>query len=239
VLPLIGILVVVVGFGLRLNPLLVVTTAAVVTGLAAGHAILDVISAFGKAFVDSRSVAIVWLALPVIGLLERAGLKERARSVIAGISVATTGRLLLAYLALRQVTSALGLTSLGGHPQMVRPVIAPMAEAAAEHRQGELSDETRYKIRAHAAATDNIGLFFGEDIFVAIGSILLIRGFLDQNGIHVEPTALAVWAAPPAICAFLIHGARLLMLDRSLARAPKPVATEHSMSVLPQDDLVK
>jgi uncharacterized membrane protein len=238
VLPLIGILVVVAGFGLRLNPLLVVTTAAVVTGLAAGHAILDVIAAFGKAFVESRSVAIVWLALPVIGLLERAGLKERARIVIARISVATTGRLLLAYLGVRQVTSALGLTSLGGHAQMVRPLIAPMAEAAAEHRLGELPDATRYRIRAHAAAADNVGVFFGEDIFIAIGSILLIRGFLDQNGIHVEPTALAVWAVPPAICALVIHGARLLMLDRSLTRTATPVATEHSMAALPQDDLV-
>ena len=79
-------------------------------------------------------------------------------------------------------------------------------------------DETRYRIRAHAAAVDNIGLFFGEDIFIAIGSILLIRGFLDQNGIHVEPTQLAVWAIPTAICAFVIHGARLLLLDRSLTR---------------------
>lgn len=237
-LPLIGILVVVVGFGLRVNPFLVVVTAAIVTGVAAGHAILDVIASFGKAFVDSRSVAIVWLALPVIGLLERAGLKERARTVISRISVATTGRLLLAYLVVRQITSALGLTSLGGHPQMVRPLIAPMAEAAAESRDGELSDKKRYKIRAHAAATDNVGLFFGEDVFIAIGSILLIRGFLDQNGIHVDPAQLALWAAPPAICAFLIHGTRLLMLDRSLSREPAPVSTEHSMSALPQDDLV-
>src|SRR5207248_2473922 len=127
VLPLIGILVVVAGFALRLNPLLVVTTAAVATGIAAGHGLLDVIASFGKAFIDSRSVAVVWLALPVIGLLERAGLKERARMVIARVSVATTGRLLLAYLAFRQLTSALGLTSIGGHPQMVRPLIAPMS----------------------------------------------------------------------------------------------------------------
>lgn len=237
-LPLIGILVVVVGFGLRFNPLLVVATAAVVTGLAAGHAILDVITSFGQAFVESRSVAVVWLALPVIGLLERAGLKERARTVIARISVATTGRILLAYLGVRQITSALGLVSLGGHPQMVRPLIAPMAEAAAEHRHGELSDKTRYRIRAHAAAADNIGLFFGEDIFIAIGSILLIRGILEQNGIHVEPAALAVWAVPPAICAFVIHGARLLMLDRSLTHDATPVATDHSMAALPQGDLV-
>ena len=92
-----------------------------------------------------------------------------------------------------------------------------MAEAAAEHRLGALSDAMRHRIRANAAAADNIGLFFGEDIFIAIGSILLIRGFLDQNGIHVEPTDLAMWAIPTAICAFVIHGARLLLLDRSLA----------------------
>jgi uncharacterized membrane protein len=91
-----------------------------------------------------------------------------------------------------------------------------MAEAAAETRWGELPERTRYRVRAHAAAADNIGLFFGEDIFIAIGSILLIRGFLDQNGIHVEPQSLAVWAIPTAVCAFVIHGTRLLLLDRSL-----------------------
>lgn len=217
-LPLIGILIVVAGFTLRFNPLAVVVAAALATGLAAGHTLVDVVSAFGKAFIESRSVAVVWLALPVIGLLERAGLKEQARAVIGRIDVATTGRLLLAYLALRQITAALGLTSLGGHAQMVRPLVAPMAEGAAEARIGALDDATRYRIRAYAAATDNIGVFFGEDIFIAIGSILLIRGFLDQNGIHVEATSLAVWAVPTAIFAFVIHAVRLLLLDRRLAR---------------------
>ena len=216
-LPLIGIAIVVAGFALRLNPLLVVVSAALATGLAAGHGIVDVIASFGNAFTDSRTVGIVWLALPVIGLLERAGLKERAATVISSIRVATAGRVLLAYLAIRQITAALGLTSLGGHPQMVRPLIAPMAEGAAESRLGELTEETRYRIRANAAAVDNIGVFFGEDIFIAIGSILLIRGFLDQNNIHVEPSELAVWAVPTAICAFVIHAIRLIMLDRSLA----------------------
>ncbi|MEO6878759.1 MAG: DUF969 family protein, partial [Gemmatimonadaceae bacterium] len=110
-------------------------------------------------------------------------------------------------------------TSLGGHAQMVRPLVAPMAEAAAENRLGELDDATRFRIRAFAASADNVGVFFGEDIFVAIGSILLIRGFLDQNGIHVEATRLAWWAIPTAVCAFVIHGTRLLLLDRSLRSA--------------------
>ena len=136
--------------------------------------------------------------------------------MVARLHTATTARVLLAYFAIRQITAALGLTSLGGHPQMVRPLIAPMAEGAAENKYGELPQDIRYRIRANAAAVDNIALFFGEDIFIAIGSILLIRGFLDQNGIHVEPTQLAVWAIPTAICALIIHCARLLLLDRRL-----------------------
>jgi uncharacterized membrane protein len=221
VLPLIGIAIVILGFAFRVNPLLVVATAAIATGLAAGHSLAQVVGEFGKAFVASRSVALVWLALPVIGMLERAGLRERARALIGGIEVATVGRLLIVYLAVRQIGSALGLTSLGGHPQAVRPILAPMAEAAAEKEIGALSDETRNYIRAHAAATDNIGVFFGEDVFIAIGSILLIKSFLEQNGIQVEPARLAAWAIPTAIAAFLIHGARLLKLDRDLRRGKR------------------
>jgi len=210
---------VVIGFVLRVNPLLVVTVAGLATGIASGLGPLAVVAAFGKAFITSRYVAIIWLVLPVIGLLEHAGLKERARALVAGLRGATTSRILLAYFAIRQITAALGLTSLGGHPQMVRPLIAPLAEGAAENRYGELPPKVRNLIRAHAAGVDNIALFFGEDIFIAIGSILLIKGFLDQNGVHVEPSQLAIWAIPTAICAFVIHCTRLLFLERKLRRS--------------------
>ena len=131
---------------------------------------------------------------------------------------ATTGRLLLAYFILRQVSAAAGLTKLGGHPQMVRPLIAPMAEAAAETRDPNLDDDSRHRIRAHAAAVDNIALFFGEDIFFAIASILLIKGFLEANGVYLEPWQLSVWAIPTALVALVVHGTRLMLLDRRLAR---------------------
>jgi uncharacterized membrane protein len=93
-----------------------------------------------------------------------------------------------------------------------------MAEAAAEARTGELAPATRYRIRAMASATENVGVFFGEDIFVAIGSILLMVGFLAQSGIRLDPLQLSVWAIPTAIAAFLIHGARLVLFDRALRR---------------------
>jgi uncharacterized membrane protein len=95
-----------------------------------------------------------------------------------------------------------------------------MAEGAAEAETGAtLSAERSAWLRAHAAATDNIALFFGEDIFIALGSILLIKGFLQDYGIVAEPFALSVWAIPTAVLAALIHGARLLRIDRTLRRA--------------------
>jgi uncharacterized membrane protein len=217
-LPLLGILIVVVGFALKLNPMLVVTASAIATGLLGGMDLVAVVSLFGKAFNDNRIIAIVWIVLPVIGLLERFGLQQRAKALISGFRKATTGRLLILYLFYRQVTAAIGLHSTAGHPQTVRPLVAPMALAAAEQQHGALDEDTSEQVKAFSAATDNVGLFFGEDIFFAIGSIVLIQQTLVTYGIDLAPLQLAVWAIPTAIAAFLIHGSRLLWLDRSLQR---------------------
>ena len=213
-LPLLGIPIVVLGFALRLNPMLVVVASGVATGLLAGMSPVAVIAAFGKAYNDNRIIAIVWVVLPVIGLLERFGLQQRAAGVIRGFKGATTGRLLLFYLAYRQLTAAVGLHSTAGHAQTVRPLVAPMALAAA----GDPPPEEADKIKAMAAATDNVGLFFGEDIFFAIGSIVLIQQVLASNGYQLVPLDLALWAIPSAIAAFVIHGGRLLWVDRRSRR---------------------
>ena len=188
------------------------------TGAAAGIEPVAVLSAFGKAFNDTRYVTVIWVMLPVIGLLERFGLRERARGVIASGGNVTAAKLLAGYMLFRQLTAALGLTSIAGQTQTVRPLLAPMAEAAAERQAGGLDEAEKARVRALAAATDNVGLFFGEDIFLAIGSILLMKGLLDQAGIVLQPLAYSVWAIPTAVAAFAIHGARLWRLDRRLSR---------------------
>jgi uncharacterized membrane protein len=215
-LVLAGIAVIALGFLLRFNPMLVVVVSALVTGLAAGLDPVRILATFGKAFNDSRYVSAIYIVLPVIGVLERYGLQARARALIGRMRGVTAGRLLVGYLLFRQVFAALGLTSVAGHPQTVRPLVAPMAEAAAEVQAGGAGEAER--VKAMAAATDNIGLFFGEDIFLAIGSLLLMKGVLQGYGIELEPFQLSVWAIPTAIAAFAIHGARLLLLDRRLAR---------------------
>ena len=217
-LSLIGVAIVIVGFAMRFNPLLVVVIAGIVTGFAGGLSLEKILVTFGESFVKNRYLPLFMLTLPVIGLLERNGLKEQAQELIGKISAATTGRILILYLFIREAAAALGLTSLGGHPQMVRPLVAPMAEGAAENRHGFLPEATRNKIKAFAASADNVGLFFGEDIFIAFGAILLMKGFFEQNGIILEPLQIAVWGIPTAIAAFIIHGVRLYLLDRTIAK---------------------
>ena len=216
--PLLGIALVVVGFALRFNPLLVVAVAAIVTGLLGGMPFLKVLATLGHGFNENRFVTLPYIVLPVIGLLERYGLQQRARTLISSIRGATTGRLLIVYLVFRQVVSALGLKDVAGHAQMVRPLLAPMAVAAAEKQHGELDEDTDEQVKAMSAATDNVGLFFGEDIFLAIASILLIQASLASFGIALTPLQLSMWAIPSAICAFVIQGARLLLFDRRLGR---------------------
>jgi uncharacterized membrane protein len=220
VLVLIGVLLVVLGFALRLNPFVVVTVAGIVTGFLGHLSVTAILNAFGNGFASSRSVTLFVLVLPVIGLIERFGLQEQGRRLIARLSGLTTGRLLVIYQFIRQVSSALGLASINGPAALVRPLIYPMAEGAAERRFGRaLPEPMREKVKAFSASADTVGQFFGEDIFVAIGSILLITGFVDTT-YHLKLDALnvALWAIPTAICAYVIHGTRLYLLDRRLGR---------------------
>jgi uncharacterized membrane protein len=45
-----------------------------------------------------------------------------------------------------------------------------------------------------------------------------MKGFLEQNGIIVEPLQLSLWAIPTAVAAFAIHAMRQFLFDRRLAR---------------------
>ncbi|MBR7747273.1 DUF969 domain-containing protein [Undibacterium baiyunense] len=228
-LPLIGIPIIVAGFALRFNPLLVVIAAGMATGLAVGMDLGLLLETFGEKFMNSRQLASILLILPVIAILERYGLKERAQSWVSGIRSATAGRILMLYFVLRQFTCSLGLISLGGQAQTVRPLLFPMAEGAALSKYGELPENLRQKIAAHAAACDNVALFFGEDIFIAFGAVLLMTGFLKENGItDVEPLMIGLWAIPTAVCALVIHLVRLSWLDAQIARDVQTWQRQHT-----------
>ncbi|MDB6170083.1 MAG: hypothetical protein JWM88_2947 [Verrucomicrobia bacterium] len=214
----IGVGVVAIGFALRVNTLVVVIAAGIVTGLVSGMSFNEVVDLFGKYFVENRYMTLpVVLMLPVVGLLERHGLQERAGILIRRTRAATAGRVLLLYTAARQVSISLGV-NIGGHAGAVRPLVAPMAEAAARARHGEITEASARRIRAHAAAAENVGNFFGEDIFIAVGAILLMKGFFDALKVEVSVWEMALWGIPTALVALAAMAWRARALDRHLAR---------------------
>lgn len=216
--PLLGVAVIALGFVLRFNPVLVVVTAAITSGLLSGMSVPDLLALLGTSFASSRILLIIVMTLPAIGLLERAGLREHARAWMDRLRGMTLARLLVGYLLGRQVLSMIGLQSVAGPAQTVRPLLAPMAEAAAARIDPALPEDERDRLRALCAATDNVGLFFGEDVFIALGAVLLIQGFYSQHGIELTPLSIALWALPSAIAAFAVHGVRIALFQRRLRR---------------------
>lgn len=226
-LVLIGLALVVAGFVLRMNPLLVVTVSGLVTGVIGGLTPVQMLDIVGTAFADSRPVMILLLALPMVGLVERMGLQAHVRRTVGRLASLTPGRILLGYLALRQVTAAAGLLTVLGVAQTVRPVLHPMVEAAAERRAGPLTEEVRDRLKGSSVGVETVGMFFAEDVFVAVGSVLLITSFVDANyGLQLEPLDLAVWAIPSAVVAFVVHGFRALGTDRMIRRRPAAPAPD-------------
>ena len=161
---LVGILIIIVGFALKLDTIAVVVSAGVVTGLVADMSISEILSTLGTVFINNRTTCLFMLTIPVIGLCERYGLKAKAIDLIKKAKGLSTGILLSGYTFIREATLAMGVT-LGGHPQFVRPLVSPMAEGAAVAKYGELDQEDIDKIRAYSAASDNIGNFLVKCIY--------------------------------------------------------------------------
>jgi uncharacterized membrane protein len=213
-----GVVVVVVGLVLKFNPLLVVLCAGIVTGLVSHLSLLEILEAIGNAFVSNRAMSILVLTLPVIGICERYGLRQQAENVIKKIAAATAGRVLSLYMLIRQASVALGLI-IGGHPAMIRPLISPMAEAAIEAKSDKpLPVYLTDKIRGMAASSENLGNFFGQNIFPAAGGVIYIVSTMSNAGIVIEPITVALWSIPTGIAALLIAVIRYMIFDRQIKK---------------------
>ena len=214
---LIGILIIILGFALKLDTIAVVVSAGVVTGLVAHMDIVQILSTLGEAFVTNRTTCLFMLTLPVIGLCERYGLKAKAIDLIKKAKGLSTGALLSGYTFIRESSIAMGVT-LGGHPQFVRPLINPMAEGASIAKYGNLDEKDIDKIKAYSAASDNIGNFFGQNVFMANAGVLLISGTLESLGYNVDTLQIAKASLPIALAAFALCILQNYLLDNSLKR---------------------
>ncbi|HKP10987.1 MAG TPA: DUF969 family protein [Blastocatellia bacterium] len=240
-----GIVIVVAGLALRLRTTLVVVTAALVTGLAAGLPLFTdnglfqhlplltkpamngdapegIINMLGRAFAEFRYVTLFIITLPAIGLAERFGLQEQAAAFIRRIRAATAGRLQIVFQLFRVLVGLLGIR-INGHPAFVRPLIFPMSVGALEAQSGaasaaELPPDVVEKVKAANAAAENYGNFYGQNLNIVQAGILLVAGTLKALGYSVSLLRLVLFAIPITALSVVLGALQFYLLDRWVAR---------------------
>ena len=221
-LKLIGIVIVIVGFALKLRTTLVVVAAALVTGLVAGLPLFTqpgqegLINMLGRAFTENRLMTLFIITLPAIGLAERYGLQEQSAVLIRRIRAATVGRLSILYQLFRILHGVLGLR-LTGHASFVRPLIFPMSAGAAEaQNKGELDAEKLEKIKAANSAAENYGNFYGQNLSIVQPGVLLVYGVMKGLGYEVSLWRLVLFTSPIVFFSIVLGIIQFLWLDRRL-----------------------
>lgn len=217
-LKLIGIAIIVLGFALKFDVLATVLLAGLVTGIVAGMDIPHILSILGESFVSNRLMSIFLIIFPVIAIIERYGLKERAAYLIGKIKNASAGKVLAIYMVVRTAASAFNVR-IGGHVQFVRPLILPMSEAAAKvSKHGELSEQEIDELKGHAAAVENFGNFFAQNCFAAASGVVLIQGTLSMYK-EVTLSSIALASLPVMLITVIFTFVQVFLFDRKVKKA--------------------
>lgn len=215
-LKLIGVLVVILGFAFKKDTIATVVIAGVVTGLVAGMTPMEILEVLGNSFITQRTATLFVLTLPVIGISERYGLKDKAVDFIGGIKGATTGKVLSIYQIIRADAAAFSVR-LGGHPQFIRPLVNPMAQAAAIAKYGDIDEKTEDDIKGAAAASENFGNFFAQNVFMgASGTLLIVSTMVEQGYTEVTALNIAMWSIPVAVISVILGIIKNSLLDKKI-----------------------
>ena len=217
----IGILIIVVGFALKLDVLGIVLLAGLVTGLAGGLGLTGTLKIMGEGFVNNRLMSLFLISFPVIAIMERYGLKEKARDFISKFKMASAASVLWIYLFIRCIAAPFSLR-LGGHVQFIRPLILPMAEGAAR-KKVDLTEVRLDELKGLAAAVENYGNFYGQNIFPLASGVLLMQTTLKDAGYPLDTADIAKWSIFAGVSMLIIALIQCAVFEMKLRKDIKNV----------------
>ena len=216
-LKLLGILIVVIGFVLKLDSILIIMIAAIVTALVAGMDPATFLETLGSSFVANRSMCVFVMVMVVTGTLERNGLKQAAANLMKKFKNASAGVVLAIYGVFRLVFAAFNV-SFGGVAGFVRPIVLPMATAAAKKNGKKISEKYEENLKGMASGMENIAWFFGQVLFVGTSGMILVQSTLAGLGYNVELVDLMKVQIPVAIIAVAVAIVYYYLKDKQLSR---------------------
>lgn len=216
-LKLLGILIVVIGFVLKLDSILIIMIAAIVTALVAGMDPITFLETLGSSFFANRSMCVFVMVMVVTGTLERNGLKQAAANLMMKFKNASAGVVLAIYGVFRLVFAAFNV-SFGGVAGFVRPIVLPMATAAAKKNGKKISEKYEENLKGMASGMENIAWFFGQVLFVGTSGMILVQSTLAGLGYNVELVDLMKVQIPVAIIAVAVAIVYYYLKDKQLSR---------------------
>lgn len=221
IIKLIGVVIIVLGFALKLDVLAVVLVAGIVTGLVSGLDFFHILEIIGTSFVNNRLMSIFLIMFPVIAIIERFGMKERAAYLIGKIKDASAGKVLSLWIVIRSLASAMNIR-IGGHVQFIRPLILPMTTAAAEASKGSrLTEKEDEKVKGLSAASENYGNFFAQNCFPAASGVVLIQSGLAVAGYDVTLSSIASASISVMIISIILTMVQVFLFDRQVKGGKK------------------
>lgn len=217
IIKLLGIFIIVVGFLLKMDSILIVMVSAIVTGLVAGMDPITFLETLGSSFIADRSMCVFVIVLMVTGTLERNGLKEEASKFIQKFKNASAGIVIGIYGVFRMIFAAFNV-NFGGVASFVRPIVMPMAIAAAQ-REGKKIDENYIEhLKGMASGMENVAWFFGQVLFVGTAGMILVQATLAQVGYKVSLVDLMKVQIPVALIALAVSCIYYYLKDKKISK---------------------
>ena len=220
-LSLLGVVVVIIGFALKLEPIAIIFVSAIVTAICGGINVVDLLTTVGSTFVANRNQLITIILMILTGTLERNGLKEAGAELIKKAKGLTTGMLIAIWGVLDQIFIIFKIP-IGGIPSYVRPILMPMTLGIIESKGYEVAPEHEETIKALYGKDYNMSNFFGQCLFAANSSVLLIQSTLATVGVEVDVMQIVVVQIPIALFAMFINAAQTLIVDGRMVKKCYP-----------------
>lgn len=214
---LVGIVIVIIGFALKLDSILIIVLAAIATAFAGGIDAISFLQAFGQGFVANRSITIFIIVMLVTGTLERNGLREASSELIGKVKGATSGVVIGVYGIIRGIFGAFNV-GFGGVAGFIRPVLIPMATGTVEKNGKTIDEKHLEQIKGMSAGMENIAWFFCQVLFVGGSGALLVQSTLATLGYDAPLIRLAAIEIPVAVAGVGFGIVYYLVKDKRLRK---------------------